>query len=126
MLHAIVQVRALLAMTVAVAVGAWGLHAYPVAWTTTVFLQMIDVRKPLVFHVLAYGYATLWFTHAVLRASPCCCRSSRSSCPGAARRSDPHALPPYPAPEQRPAPTLVLGETHFHDHAGTRARRRRG
>jgi len=62
MLHAIVQVRAMLAMTLAVAVGTWGLHAYPVRLDGDIFLRMIFVRTPVVFHVLTYGYATLWFT----------------------------------------------------------------
>ena len=52
MLQAIVQARVVLAMTVAAAVGTWGLHAYPVRLADDLFLQMIFVRKPGVFHVL--------------------------------------------------------------------------
>ena len=109
-------------MTVAVAVGTWGLHAYPVRLADDLFLQMIFVRKPLVFHV-----ADVRLRHrcgSARRSSP---RpwSCRSSTIVASRRAtdacDPSALPPYPAPEHRSAPTLVLGEAAFRDHAGARA-----
>ena len=112
MLQAIVQVRAMLAMTIAVAVGAWGLHAYPVRLDNDLFLQMVFVRKPLVFHVLTYGYATLWFstpffaTSMLLSVAAMIVSRRRPTI-----RS--RALPPYPAPERRPAPALVLGEAHF-------------
>jgi hypothetical protein len=46
---------------VAAGVGTWGLHAYPVR-TDDVFLALVEARKPFVFQVLAYIYATLWFT----------------------------------------------------------------
>jgi hypothetical protein len=62
MLHAIVQVSAMLAMTLAVAFGTWGLPAYPVGLDGDIILQMIFVRTPVVFLVLTYGYATLGFT----------------------------------------------------------------
>ena len=48
-------------MLVAAAVGAWGLHAYP-SRRDDPFLGLIELRSPAVFHVLVYGYATLWFT----------------------------------------------------------------
>ena len=61
MLRSILEARAMVALFVAAGVGTWGLHAYPVR-PDEVFLALIEVRTPLVFHVLVYGYATLWFT----------------------------------------------------------------
>lgn len=117
MLQAIVQARVVLAMTVAAAVGAWGLQTYPVRLADDLFLQMIFVRKPGVFHLLSYGYATLWFTTPFLAAS-----LVLSLVTIAASRRAPavaqHRLPPYPAPEHRPSPTLVLGEKHFETKPG--------
>jgi hypothetical protein len=117
MLQALVQLRVVLAMTVAVAVGTWGLHAYPVRLADDLFLQMIAVRKPFVFDVLSYGYATLWFSTPFLAASVLLSLlaivASRH-----APTVRPRALPPYPAPEHRPAPELVLGETHFETAPG--------
>ena len=112
MLQALVQMRVVLAMTIAVAVGAWGVHAYPVRLADDLFLQMIDVRKPFVFDVLSYGYVTLWFSTPFLAAS-----MLMSLIAIAASRHAPsvrqRALPSYPAPEHRPTPALVLGESHF-------------
>ena len=66
MLHRLVAMRGLMAMGLAAAVGAWGLHAHPVDMTDP-FLGLIEARSPGVFVALVYGYAALWFTHAVLR-----------------------------------------------------------
>ena len=110
-MRAILEARVLLAMGVSAVVGTWGLFTYPVS-TDNVFLGLIQLRKPLVFDMLAYGYATFWFT------TPFLVTSLLTSVlaivvyryPPSARR---RALPPYPSPESRPALTLVLGETHF-------------
>ena len=111
MLHAIVGARVLLALLVAACAGLWGLHLYPVQIENP-FLGLIQLERPFVFQVLAYGYATLWFTTPFLAASLftsllaiivyCYPQTTRA-----------RALPPYIPPESRPAPTLVLGETHF-------------
>ena len=61
MLTRIVEVRRLMALVVAAATGAWGLHAYPFG-SDDVFLALIQIRKPFVFSAFAYGYAALWFT----------------------------------------------------------------
>src|SRR6266478_746936 len=58
----------LIAMLIALTTGTWGLHAYPVL-ADNVFLALIALKKLVVFHVLTYGYATLWFTTAFLAAS---------------------------------------------------------
>ena len=68
MVQAMLGARRLIAILSALAVGAWGLHAYPVQ-TDNVFLALIALKKPVVFHVLTNGYATLWFTTAFLAAS---------------------------------------------------------
>ena len=93
-----------LAMTIAAAVGTWGLHAYPVRLADDVFLQMIFVRKPVVFDVLSYGYAVLWFSTPFFAASMLMSLLAIVVSRHAPTRRDPAALPPYPAPEQRPTP----------------------
>lgn len=117
MLQALAQVRLVLAMTIAAAVGTWGLRAYPVRLADDLVLQMIFVRKPAVFAVLSYGYATLWFSTPFLLAS-----MAMSLLAIAASRHAPtvrrRGLPRYPRPEQRPAPSLVLGEAHFATRPG--------
>jgi hypothetical protein len=54
MVQAMLGARGLIAL----AIGTWGLHAYPVQ-TDNVFLALIALKKPMVFHVLRYGYAML-------------------------------------------------------------------
>jgi hypothetical protein len=111
MVQAMVGARALLAMVVAMAIGTWGLHAYPVQ-TDNPFLALIALQKPFVFQVFTYGYATLWFTSSFLAASLVTSVFAILSYryPVTARL---RALPPYPEPASRPTPTLVLGERHF-------------
>jgi len=116
MLRSILEARGLVAMVVAAGVGTWGLHAYPVR-PDEVFLALIEVRKPLVFHVLVYGYAALWFTTSYYAASIVASLVTivvYRRVPS--MRSRP--LPPYPRPEKRPTPMLVLGETHHHTTPG--------
>jgi hypothetical protein len=111
MLHAILGARVLLAMVLAACVGAWGLHAYPVQ-AEDPFLAVIRLERPFVFDVLTYGYATLWFTTPFLVASLATSLLTIVAYQyshGVRQR----ALPPYPTPESRPEPTLVLGETHL-------------
>ena len=111
MMQAIVRARVLVGMLVATGVGAWGLHTYPVQ-TDNPFLALIRLERPFVFQVLTYGYATLWFTTPFLVAS-----MATSLLAIVASRQPParsvRALPPYPQPEDRPEPMVVLGETHF-------------
>src|SRR6202049_2531315 len=111
MLARIVEVRVTLALIVAAVVGTWGLHAYPMR-SDDVFLALVEARKPFVFGVLAYGYATMWFTTPYFTTS-----LLMSLVAIVVYRRTPRAryreLPPYPRPEHRPTPALVLGETHF-------------
>src|SRR5690606_35210600 len=68
-------------------------------------------QAPGVFRFLAYGYAALWFTTPFFAAS-----LLTSLLAIVVYRSAPkprvRPLPPYPQPEHRPAPMLVLGESH--------------
>jgi len=116
MLHRLVAMRGLIAMGLAATVGAWGLHAHPVDMADP-FLGLIEARSPGVFVALVYGYAALWFTTPFFGAS-----LVLSLFAIAASRRDPRIrtrpLPAYVKPESRPAPTLVLGETHFENTAG--------
>ena len=114
MVRKIVEARTLVALAIAGGVGAWGVHAYPVS-QEDVFLGLIGERTPGVLSVLTYGYATLWFTTPYFAASLVMSLVAivvYRHAPGARVRP----LPPYPQPEQRPTPMLVLGETH-HDTA---------
>jgi hypothetical protein len=110
MLRAIVDARGLVAMIIAAGVGTWGLHTYPVQ-PDDVFLALIQLRKPAVFQVLVYGYATLWFTTPFFLAS-----LVTSLLAIVAYRRVPavrhRPLPIYPEPEMRKQPCVVLGETH--------------
>jgi hypothetical protein len=111
MLRTILGARAPLAMLIAGMAGAWGLHEYPVP-ADNPFLGLIQLQNPFAFNVLAYGYATLWFTTPFFLASLVTSVAAIVVFrypPTAAKRR----LPPYPFPESRPAPTLVLGESHL-------------
>jgi hypothetical protein len=110
MLRVVVETRGLVAMLVAAGVGTWGLHTYPVR-TDDVFLALIALRNPPVFHVLAYGYATLWFTTPFFLAS-LATSAVAIGVYGRAPSARVRRLPPYPQPETRETPSLVLGETH--------------
>jgi hypothetical protein len=68
MVRAILAARVVLAMAVAVCVGLWGLHRYPVQ-SDDPFLTLIQLQRPLVYAVLTYGYTTLWFTTPFLATS---------------------------------------------------------
>jgi hypothetical protein len=98
-------------MTVAAGVGSWGVLRFPMP-IDNVFLALIQLREPFVLSVLSYGYATLWFTTPFFATS---LFTSVAAIivyrrPAKLRR---RPLPPYPAPDTRSAPMLVLGETHF-------------
>jgi len=110
MLRTLLHGRAVLALLAAAVVGTWGLHAFPML-TDNPFLSLIAVRKPHVFSVLSYGYATMWFTTPYLLASMVTSLVTIvvfRTMPSVAFRP----LPAYLEPEERPAPTLVLGEAH--------------
>src|SRR5438067_11472079 len=68
MLRTVVEVRGLGAMVIAAGVGTWGLHAYPVEPDNLV-LALIAAQNATVFHVLTYGYATMWFSTPFFAAS---------------------------------------------------------
>ena len=68
MLRTVLEARGLVAMLAAAGVGTWGLHTYPMR-ADDVFLALIELRNPPVFRLLAYGYATLWFTTPFFLAS---------------------------------------------------------
>src|SRR5438046_6554282 len=104
MFRTILGARAPLAMLIAGMAGACGLHQYPVD-ADNAFLGLIQLQNPFVFNVLAYGYATLWFTTpffvASLVTSIVAIVVFRYPPTTAQRR-----LPPYPFPELRPTPSL--------------------
>ena len=111
MLRTILDARQLVAMSVAAVIGATGLHVYPLP-TDDVFLSLIALRTPTIFKMLAYGYATIWFTTPFFAASLVTSMFAilvYHRLP--ATRSRP--LPPYEMPETRPTPSLILGEAHY-------------
>ena len=116
MLRTVLEARLLIALAIAAGVGAYGLRAYPIRGNE-VFLAVIEARRPDVFRGLAYGYALLWFS------TPFCIASLMTSLFAiVVYRSSPsarfRALPPYPTPETRPAPSLILGEAHHLTRTG--------
>src|SRR5919109_1504061 len=116
MIRALVDMRGRTAMAIAAAMGVWGVTTYPPA-ADNVFLQLIALREPVIFRALMHGYAALWFSTSFMAAS-----LVLSIAAIVAYRRPPaprtRALPRYPKPETRPAPTLVLGETHHHTTPG--------
>jgi hypothetical protein len=106
----------MIALTLATAAGMFGLRTYPVR-ADEVFLAVVEARRPDVFHVLAYGYALLWFTTPFFIAS-----LMTSLLAIVVYRNAPavrfRGLPPYPVPEARLTPSLVLGEAHHQTQTG--------
>ena len=107
----IVSARGLVAMLVAVGIGSWGLHAYPVPHDDP-FLGLIALEKPFAYALLSYGYGMLWFTTPFFGASlvTSVVSIATSRWPSQVRS---RPLPPYPEPEARPSPSLILGEAHL-------------
>ena len=116
MLRTVLEARLLMALAIAAGVGMYGLRTFPVRGDD-VFLAVIEARRPDLFQGLAYGYALLWFSTpfyvASLIASLFAIVVYRSA-PSARFR----ALPPYPAPDTRLTPSLVLGEAHHPTRTG--------
>ena len=121
MLRRIVEARAVRGPGDVAAVSAlWGLRAYPISHDD-VFLGLIGERAPGVLSVLTYGYATLWFTTPYFAAS-----LLMSLMAIVVYRRAPRArvrpLPPYPQPEQRPAPIARSWRNALSDDSWTGAR----
>ena len=110
MLHTVLESRALATMMVATVMGAWGLHTYPID-TDNPFLGLIQIQNPLAFSIISYGYATFWFTTPFLAASLVLSLLALVAHHPRGARWRP--LPPYPRPEDRPTPMLVVGERHY-------------
>src|SRR3990170_4104554 len=108
MVRSIVDARVLIALAIAAGVGTVGLRAFPMR-SDHVFLAVIEAKRPDVYSTLSYGYAFLWFSTpywvASLIGSLVTIVVYRAAPTARFRR-----LPPYPQPETRPAPCLVLGE----------------
>lgn len=115
-LRSIVDSRRLIAMVVASATGLYGLWVHPIA-TTDVYLALIELRAPRVFTLLVYIYAILWFTTPLLLTSVVMSLLTIIALSGPRRHAQ-RPLPPYPEPETRPEPSLILGEQHFQTKLG--------
>ena len=116
MLRSLVDARVLIALAIAAGVGTVGLRAFPMR-SDHVFLAVIEAKRPDVYSALSYGYAFLWFSTpywvASLIGSLVTIVVYRAAPTARFRR-----LPPYPQPETRPAPCLVLGEAHYPTRSG--------
>ncbi|MEO7275284.1 MAG: type IV secretion system DNA-binding domain-containing protein [Vicinamibacterales bacterium] len=114
--RSVLEARGLVALAAAAIVGVYGLRAYPVR-VDNVFLAVIEARRPDMLWGLGHGYALLWFSTPFYLAS-----LLMSLVAIVGYRRAPHvsyrALPPYPAPESRPAPSLILGEAHHATRTG--------
>jgi hypothetical protein len=116
MLRTILDARTLIAMAVALAVGVWGLHTYPPP-ADNVFLALIALRRPDLHQGLQYAYATLWFTTPFFGASLLGSLFAIVTYRHAPRLTY-RSLPRYLEPEERAAPSLVLGEVHHETRPG--------
>ena len=116
MLRTLLDTRTLLAMAVALAVGVWGLRTYPLP-ADNVFLALIALRRPDLHQGLQYAYATLWFTTPFFGASLLGSLFAIAMYRHAPRLTF-RSLPRYVPPEERPAPSLVLGEAHHETRPG--------
>jgi hypothetical protein len=76
------------------------------------FLGLTALQNPSAFRLLTYGYATLWFSTTFFAASLVLSVLAIVAF-GRPARVRTRPLPPYPDPVLRPAPSLVLGESHF-------------
>ncbi|MEK7992940.1 MAG: type IV secretion system DNA-binding domain-containing protein [Planctomycetota bacterium] len=115
-LRGLIESRALVALTVAAIVGVAGLRAFPVD-TDDPFLSAIAHQRPDVLTLMAYGYALLWFSTPFHLTSLTLSVSSI-----VLYRKQPRLryqqLPPYPQPETRRTPFVVLGESHYPTRTG--------
>jgi hypothetical protein len=104
MLRTVVEARTLVAMMVAACVGTWGLRMHPVDHEN-LFLGLIAAKDPTVFHVLTYGYATMWFsTPFFARRWRCrCWRSLRTGMPRASERERSRLTHPQSVAPRRPS-----------------------
>ena len=112
-------------MLIALGVGAAGVHTYPVD-RGNVYLQLIELRNPAAFLVLVYGYATLWFTTPFFAASMLGSLTTIVAYRRSGSRAHSGRCRPTCAPERRPAPTLVLGESASSRRRPDAHRSRRG
>jgi hypothetical protein len=77
----------------------------------------IALRRPTLFRGLAYGYVALWISSTFVLVSVVASLVAilvYRRTPTTSLRP----LPPYPRPEDRPALSLVLGETHHETVTG--------
>ena len=68
MFHTLLEMRTLLALAVAAAVGTYGIRSYPID-PADPFIAVIEIRRPDVLRLLTYGYTILWFSTPLCVAS---------------------------------------------------------
>src|SRR5690348_193641 len=106
----LIERRLLLSLCVAAATGAVGLLLYPIP-VQEPFIELIGIQRPDLLAALSYGYALLWFSTPFFVTSLFVSLGAIVS-----YRIEPRIrfrpLPRYVEPEERPSPSLVLGESH--------------
>ena len=106
----LIERRLFVSLCVAAGTGAAGLRLYPVP-VQEPFIELIGIQRPDLLAALSYGYALLWFSTPFFVTSLFVSLGAIVS-----YRIQPRIrfrpLPRYVEPEQRPLPSLVLGESH--------------
>lgn len=102
--------RTVLSMVVAAGVGVLGLQSHA-SGPRNLYLEIVELRDPVMFRMLIGGYVMLWFSTAFFSVSVL---TSCLTIAHARRRIGGRyrPLPAYVPPEARPEPSLVLGEAH--------------
>src|SRR5688572_21169273 len=109
-LRLLVDCRLLLSLCAAAATGAVGLRMYPIR-SDDPFVALIAMSRPDLLAALSYGYAALWFSTPFFVTSLFVSLGAI-----VVYRLEPsirfRPLLQYPRPEERPLPSLILGESH--------------
>jgi hypothetical protein len=102
--------RVVINLVIAGGIALAGLRLWPFP-SDNVFLSTIATKTPRLFDGFAYLYALLWFTTPLIALTVV-----SALLYVAVMRGDESAafgpLPPYPPPETRPEPSIVVGERH--------------
>ena len=110
--------RGTVALALAAATGVWGLHSVSRLARRPVPRVDCAEQAPSCFDVLAYGYATLWFTTPFFGASLVMSLARDRRRIVRAPSHGPGRCPRIRVPDARSKLTLVLGEAHFHTAPG--------
>ena len=117
MLRRLIEVRMLIALAIAAGVGIGGLRAFPIG-SDQVFLAVIEARHPGVSTRSSMDMPRSGSPRRSWIASMIASLVHDRRLPDAPRPRGSADCQPYPKPETRPAPSLVLGEAHHATRPG--------